>query len=177
MVTIDLDTLRRTRRGAGVTLAGELLTTDTVRRLACDAELIPMVLGSAGQVLDHGTAVRLFTPAQVRHLWLRDGGCTFPGCSKPPQWADAHHLIHWADGGATDLANAALLCRAHHTVVHRHRYTAHLTDTPHGPVVQWDLTPGAYDHHLEALRRAGVLPRWPDPHDLDDLDDLDDDRW
>jgi hypothetical protein len=163
VVTVDLDVLRRTRRGAGITLGGELLTTDTVRRLACDAELVPMVLGSAGQVLDQGTASRLFAPAQVRHLWLRDRGCTFPGCSKPPTWTDAHHLIHWADGGPTDLSNAALLCRSHHTVVHRHRYTAHVTHTPDGPAVQWDLTPGAYDHHLQALRRAGTIPPWPDP--------------
>ncbi|WP_457252851.1 DUF222 domain-containing protein [Pedococcus sp. P5_B7] len=166
MVTIDLDVLRRTRRGAGLTLAGDLLTTDTVRRLACDAELIPIVLGSAGQILDHGTAVRLFTPAQVRHLWLRDRGCTFPGCSKPPTWTDAHHLIHWADGGSTDLTNAALLCRAHHTVVHRHRYTATVVDGALGPSVRWDLTPGAYDDHLEALRHTGTIPRWthPDEH-------------
>jgi hypothetical protein len=129
--------------------------------MACDADLIPLVLGSHGEVLDHGQAVRLFTPAQTRHLWLRDRGCTFPGCSRPPAWTDAHHLIHWADGGPTDLTNAALLCRAHHTVVHRHRYTAAVIDTPTGPHVQWDLTPGAYDHHLEALRHHGAIPRWP----------------
>jgi hypothetical protein len=161
IVTADLDVLRRTRRGSGFSLAGDTLTTDTVRRLACDAELVPMVLGSPGQVLDHGQAVRLFTPAQTRHLWLRDGGCTFPGCSRPPQWTDAHHLIHWADGGPTDLDNAALLCRAHHTVVHRHRYTASVVPGPDGPHVQWDLVPGAYDDHLEALRGSGAIPRWP----------------
>lgn len=172
IVTTDLATLTRQARGAGRTLAGDLLTTDTIRRLACDADLIPMVLGSPGQVLDHGTTVRLFTPAQTRHLWQRDQGCSFPGCSKPPSWTDAHHLIHWADGGPTDLTNAALLCRAHHTVVHRHRYTAAVTPGPSGPHVQWDLTPGAYDHHLEALRQAGTIPRWPQP--ADDLHDPDD---
>jgi hypothetical protein len=163
IVTTDLATLTRQARGAGRTLAGDLLTTDTIRRLACDADLIPLVLGSPGQVLDHGTTVRLFTPAQTRQLWLRDQGCTFPGCSKPPAWADAHHLIHWADGGPTNLDNATLLCRAHHTVVHRHRYTATLTRRRHGTQVTWDLTPGAYDDHLEALRRAGTIPRWPQP--------------
>jgi hypothetical protein len=163
IVSTDLATLTRQARGAGHTAAGDLLTTDTIRRLACDADLIPMVLGSPGQVLDHGQTVRLFTPAQTRHLWSRDRGCTFPGCSRPPTWTDAHHLIHWADGGPTNLTNAAVLCRAHHTVVHRHRYSAVVIHGPDGPQVHWDLTPGAYDHHLEALRQAGTIPRWPDP--------------
>lgn len=163
IVTTTLATLTRQAHGAGRTLAGQLLTTDTVRRLACDAEVIPVVLGSPGEVVDQGTTTRLFTPAQIRHLWLRDGGCTFPGCSKPARWTDAHHLVHWADGGPTDLTNAALLCRAHHTVVHRHRYAGGLTATPHGPTVAWDLVPGGYDDQLEALRKAGTIPRWPDP--------------
>ena len=163
VVTTDLATLTRQVRGAGRTLAGDLLTTDTIRRLACDADLIPAVLGSQGEILDQGQTIRLFTPAQTRHLWLRDHSCTFPGCTKPPQWADAHHLVHWADGGPTDLTNAALLCRAHHTVVHRHRYAGAVISTRHGPTVQWDLVPGGYDDRLEALRRAGTIPRWPDP--------------
>jgi hypothetical protein len=170
VVTTDLTTLTRQARGAGRTLGGDLLTTDTVRRLACDADLIPVVLGSQGEILDQGQTVRLFTPAQTRHLWLRDHGCTFPGCSRPPQWADAHHLVHWADGGPTDLTNAALLCRAHHTVVHRQRYAGMVVATRHGPTVQWDLVPGAYDDRLEALRRADAVPRWPDPRDPDDCE-------
>ncbi|NYG08215.1 hypothetical protein BJ986_002702 [Phycicoccus badiiscoriae] len=170
LVTVDVDTLTRRTRGAGLTLTGELLTTETIRRMACDAEVIPMILGSRGEVLDHGTAVRLFTTAQIRHLWLRDRGCTFPGCTRPPRWADAHHLIHWADGGPTDLSNAALLCRAHHTVVHRGGYAAVVLDGPRGPTVQWELAPGSYDHRLEALRRAGTIPRWPDEHHDPDHD-------
>jgi hypothetical protein len=162
IVTLDLDTLTRRTRGAGLTLTGDLLTTDTVRRLACDAEVIPVVLGSRGEVLDQGSAVRLFTTAQIRHLCLRDRRCTFPGCTKPPRWADAHHLIHWSDGGHSDIDNAALLCRAHHTVVHRHRYTGMVIEDPHSPRVQWDLTPGSYDDRLEALRHAGTIPHWPD---------------
>jgi hypothetical protein len=163
IVTTDLHTLTRQTRGTGRTLGAHLLSTDTLRRLACDADLIPMVLGSHREVLDQGQTVRLFTPAQTRHLWVRDQGCTFPGCTKPPPWTDAHHLIHWADGGPTDLDNAALLCRAHHTVVHRHRYTATVVRAPEGAHVRWDLVPGAYDHHLEALRQAGAIPRHPPP--------------
>lgn len=154
VVTIGLDVLTRRCRGAGLTFGDDLLTTDTVRRLACDAEVVPVVLGSRGEVLDQGQAKRLFKRGQVRHLWLRDRHCTFPGCSKPARWTDAHHLVHWADGGATDVGNAALLCRAHHTVVHRQRYAGSVVDGEHGPTVEWLLVPGSYDDHVEALRRA-----------------------
>ena len=113
-VTVDLETLRNGLTGAGETLggadAGELLAPETVRRLACDAMIIPTVLGSDGEVLDLGQQVRLFTAAQTRRLWLRDRHCTYPGCDMPGQWCDAHHLVHWADGGPSDLSNAALLC-------------------------------------------------------------------
>jgi hypothetical protein len=174
VVTIGLDVLQGQRRGAGLTMAGDILTTDTVRRMACDAELIPVVLGGRGEILDHGMGVRLFDRAQIRHLWLRDRHCTFPGCSKPAAWTDAHHLVHWLDDGPTDVANAALLCRAHHTVVHRERYAGQLTDGPRGPFVHWDLTFSSYDKHLAHLRAANASPstshcpdgsRRPDPSD------------
>jgi hypothetical protein len=154
VVTIGLDVLARRCRGAGLTFGDDLLTTDTVRRLACDAEVVPVVLGSRGEVLDQGQGKRLFERGQIRHLWLRDRRCTFPGCSKPARWTDAHHLVHWVDGGATDVGNAALLCRAHHTVVHRQRYAGTVVEGDGGPRVVWELVPGSYDDHVEALRRS-----------------------
>ena len=152
VVTIGLDVLQGRCRGAGLTMAGEILTTDTVRRMACDAQLIPVVLGTNAEILDQGMGRRLFDRAQIRHLWLRDGHCTFPGCSKPAAWTDVHHLVHWLDDGPTDISNAALLCRAHHTVVHRERYAGAIIEGRHGPFVQWDLTYGSYDTHLAQLR-------------------------
>ena len=100
--------------------------------------------------------VRLFTSAQVKRLWLRDGHCTYPGCDMPGQWADAHHLIHWADGGPTDLSNAALLCERHHTIVHTRRYAGALVEDGDGARVEWDLTVGSYDRLL-----AGLAAREP----------------
>lgn len=152
VVTIGLDALQGRCRGAGMTLSDHLLSVETVRRLACDAELVPVVLGSHGEVLEQGRAERLFTRAQVRHLWLRDRTCTFPGCSKPATWCDAHHLIHWADGGPTDVEHAALLCQRHHTVVHTNKYAGEVVDHGHGPRVVWDLTPGSYDDQLARWR-------------------------
>lgn len=123
---------REDRAGAGATLgnraAGELLPPGTLRRIACDAGVIPVVLGGRGEVLEQGTMVRPFTRAQVRALWLRDEHCTFPGCDTPAAWCDAHHVKHWADGGPTDLSNAALLCPRHHTIVHRDQLAAHVVN-------------------------------------------------
>jgi len=159
-VTVELDTLRAGLTGAGATTggadAGTLLAPETVRRLACDASLIPVVLGGEGEILDYGRSVRLFTPAQTKRLWLRDRGCTFPRCTMPPQWADAHHLIHWADGGATDVDQAALLCDRHHHVVHAQRYAGRLVHDGGSSRVDWDLTPGSYDELL--ARRAAREP-------------------
>lgn len=157
-VTVDIDTLRSGLTGAGETLggahAGDLLGPETMRRLACDARILPIVLGSAGELLDFGRQVRLFTAAQTRRLWLRDRHCTYPGCDMPGQWTDAHHLVHWADGGRSDLSNAGLLCERHHTIVHNRRYAGRLVQDALGTRVEWDLTVGSYDRLLatEAAR-------------------------
>jgi len=74
---------------------------------------VALQLGSQGQPLDVGRTKRLVTPALLAALWARDKGCTYPSCGRPPQWADAHHVTHWADGGTTCLLNLALLCGYH----------------------------------------------------------------
>jgi hypothetical protein len=140
------------RVGAATTLggldAGTHLAPETVRRLCCDGSIIPVVLGSHGEVLDQGREERYFTDAQTKRLWLRDGGCTYPGCDAPPQWTDGHHLVHWADFGVSDLSNAALLCGRHHTTVHNRRYAGRVVCGAFGERVEWDLTPGSYDDLL-----------------------------
>jgi hypothetical protein len=142
----------RDRAGAATTLggldAGTHLAPETVRRLCCDGSVIPVVLGGDGAVLDWGLERRFFTPAQTRRLWLRDGGCTYPGCSAPPQWTDAHHLLHWADLGPSDLSNAALLCERHHAIVHTRRLAGRVVHDRDGERVQWDLVRGSYDDFL-----------------------------
>jgi len=119
VVTIDLAKLRE-GVGGGLLDTGDALSPETVRRLACEAKVIPALLGSDGQPLDLGRAARTFTPTQRRALALRDGpGCIFPGCDRPLAWCDAHHICHWIDGGPTDLDNGVLLCCYHHTLIHR----------------------------------------------------------
>jgi len=127
VVTIDLDRLTGAVRGAGYTLDGQVLSPEAVRKLACDASIIPIVLGSQGEPLDVGRTKRLVTPALLAALWVRDKACTFPGCGRPPQWCSAHHVRHWVDGGTTCLLNLTLLCQYHHTHVHRRSLTATVT--------------------------------------------------
>ena len=128
IVTIDLEALRG-RVGIGTTITGEHLGAETVRKLACDAGVLPVVLGGESEPLDVGRAKRLVSGGLLSALWVRDKGCTFPGCSRPPGWCHAHHVRHWVDGGETSLLNSVLLCQRHHTIVHQRDLTATVTTT------------------------------------------------
>jgi hypothetical protein len=89
-----------------------------VRLQAALALLPPTLGGPATQPLEVGRATRVVSPAQRTALTVRDGGCRYPGCDRPPAWCEAHHLRHWLHGGATDLGNLVLLCWTHHRAVH-----------------------------------------------------------
>ena len=117
-VTTSLDALRGQIDWATLTDDGTELSPAVIRRLACDADIIPVALGTKGEVLDVGRTHRLVTPALWRALVCRDRHCAFPGCTKPPVMGHAHHIEHWADGGTTALPNLVLLCGHHHRVIH-----------------------------------------------------------
>lgn len=138
VVTMGFEVLAGAVRGAGLTPAGAVVTVETVRRLACDAEIIPAVLGTSSQVVDLGRSRRLVSRGQRTKLWLRDAHCTYPGCTIPAAWTQAHHIRHWSDGGPTNESNLALLCARHHTVVHQRGLTASITPgAPPGAAVTW----------------------------------------
>ena len=118
VVRLSLDDLRSGCGTASIDGIQETISIATVRRLAADAELIPIVLGGKGEVLDAGRARRLFSRAQRLALMERDDGCAFAGCSSPPAYADAHHIQWWSQGGTSDLANGVMLCGFHHHRVH-----------------------------------------------------------
>ncbi|HEX7738577.1 MAG TPA: DUF222 domain-containing protein, partial [Marmoricola sp.] len=125
-VTISLDSLRRELGTADLlgtaAVTGsddqDQITAAEARRLACNAFIIPAVLGADSEILDLGRASRLFTRAQRRALLLRDQTCRAVGCDRPGAWSEAHHLDPWSHGGSTDLANAVLLCSADHHRAH-----------------------------------------------------------
>jgi hypothetical protein len=103
------------------------LTAGAARRLACDYGLIPAVLGTDSQILDMGVPDRLATPRQRFNLAVRDGGCLFPGCDRPPMGCDAHHREHWIDGGPTAEHNLDSFCIFHHHQVHEGGWTYKIT--------------------------------------------------
>ena len=90
---------------------------------ACDAIAYRVALGAAGEVLDVGRQTSRWPVGIRRAITLRDDGCVFPGCDRPPSWADVHHCIPWSEGGVTSVDNGALLCRRHHTFIHRQRWS------------------------------------------------------
>jgi hypothetical protein len=148
-VTINFDNLRD-QIGAATLDTGERLTPAQARRLACDAQLLPAVLGTHGQVLDLGQSRRLITGALRRALVLRDGGCAFPGCDRPPRWTEGHHIQPWSNGGATSLDNSVLLCGPHHRVIHHSTWQVRL-----GPDQQPEfIPPGHVD--LEQRPRRNI---------------------
>jgi hypothetical protein len=93
--------------------------SELARRLACDASLMRVVMNGRSEPLDVGRRTPVVSAAIRRAVIVRDRGCRFPGCDRPQAWCDAHHVVHWADGGPTSLANLLLLCRRHHGMVHR----------------------------------------------------------
>ncbi|MEU0088991.1 DUF222 domain-containing protein [Kribbella sp. NPDC006257] len=125
-ITIDYDDLKSKGRDAtGDLHFGDRLSAAAVRRLACDAEVIPVVLGSESEPLDVGRGQRYVTKAMWRVLARRDKGCVV--CGMPPRYSHAHHVVHWIDGGPTSVENLVFLCGVHHTAVHHGHYTITIT--------------------------------------------------
>lgn len=129
VVTMSFDSLREGIRGAGLTVGEELLSATTLPRLACDADIVPAVLGTRADVLEVGRKKRLLTSAIRVAAWLRDRHCTYRGCTIPCQWCDGHHGVAWYAGGDTGLLNTATLCARHHTIVHERDVRCTITDT------------------------------------------------
>jgi hypothetical protein len=118
VVTIDYDALVNDLTNAwGRLPSGATVSPATARRLACDAGIIPAVLGSNSEVLDLGKHTRCFSHAVRRAAWIEQHGkCAFKGCRRPP--VDCHHIVWWSKGGRSTLDNAAWLCAFHHWLVH-----------------------------------------------------------
>ncbi|HEV8564596.1 MAG TPA: DUF222 domain-containing protein [Actinomycetota bacterium] len=140
-VTVDAETLRsetgtgEAGESSGMGETGEAFRTDTsgtseldhagpiggqtVRRLACDASVMRVVMAGRSEPLDVGRRMKVVPPAMRRAVIVRDRTCRFPGCDRPHTWCDVHHVVlHWADGGPTATSNLVLLCRRHHRLVH-----------------------------------------------------------
>jgi hypothetical protein len=164
-VTMALETLQRRLGAPGATLdwSGPI-SAETARRLACDAQVIPVLLGSCGEPLDVGRASYPVTQAIWRALVARDGGCAFDTCGRPPEWTEAHHRIPWEDGGQTSVANCCLFCDHHHRRIHHDGWDAELINgvihVIPPPWIDPDRTPRP-NQHPDRLHHLNDLPRPP----------------
>lgn len=113
IVTITLEDLLN-QLGFGTTSDGTLLSAREVLKLAGEADILPTLLTTSGAVLDLGRTRRVASANQTYALIARDQGCSFPGCTAPPEWSERHHILSWLEGGLTNLDNLTLLCRYHH---------------------------------------------------------------
>ena len=159
-VTINHEDLNRQAlapTGGRLEPTGQPITAATARRIACDAEVLPLVLGGQSQPLDVGKARRT-APAHLRSaLLVRDGRCAFPRCDQPPGTPEAHHVQHWADGGPTAIHNMVMVCAHHHRVLHHRGWQVELSDGK--PVF---IPPARVDPRRRP--RPGTPPRPPDQH-------------
>ncbi len=121
VVTMTLDSLKDGLVAATLD-TGDRISAATARRLACEAGVVPVVLGGKSQPLDVGRAKRYFTPGQRIAMGIRDGGCTAKGCDAPPAMCHAHHDDPWSCHGHTDLDRGRLLCPYHHRRIHDPAY-------------------------------------------------------
>ncbi|MER5393173.1 DUF222 domain-containing protein [Saccharopolyspora sp. NPDC002686] len=124
-ITIDYDDLKQqipTNTPGMLTSTDQPITPETVRRIACDSEVLPMMLGGDSLPLDVGTAHRTAPPHIRAALLTRDGACAFPDCDRPPGTPQAHHIVQWIDGGPTTVDNMVMLCAHHHRTTHQQHW-------------------------------------------------------
>lgn len=128
------------RSGAGAATCEQTgpLAASTLGHLACDAVLQAVVTAPSGGVLHLGRAVRVISPAQRRAVLGRDGGCAVPGCTAPSAQLEGHHVLAWADGGATDVDNLVLVCGPHHRMVTAGTWALRMVDRlPRARAPRW----------------------------------------
>lgn len=123
-IVCDLQALAGVAGGRHETEDGDIIDIPTLRALACDSAVSRIVLGSDTEIIDVGRRTRTIPAALRRAVIARDRHCTHPGCRRRARWCDVHHDQHWADGGPTNAENCRLLCRYHHTLLHRREAAA-----------------------------------------------------
>ncbi|MFT4188974.1 MAG: DUF222 domain-containing protein [Aeromicrobium sp.] len=116
---------------------GTKMSAGQARQLACRAGLIPQVLGGDSLPLDLGQTQRLFSRPQRQAFAHRDRGCSFPGCDRPPQWCEAHHITPFAKGGNTNRVDGTLVCSWHHHVIHEQNWQ--LRRSPADGIIEYKL--------------------------------------
>ncbi|WP_223932929.1 DUF222 domain-containing protein [Arthrobacter sp. StoSoilB5] len=144
---------QRTRPGSGAATFSGPIHPNTIRKIACDADIIPVLLGTESRVLDIGRTTRIFPPHIRKAITARDQGCAFPDCTMPAPWCEAHHITYWSHGGTTGTENGTLLCSHHHHLIHKEHWTI-TTNTG----VPWFTPPPHIDPHQTPRRNHHHTP-------------------
>jgi 5-methylcytosine-specific restriction protein A len=126
-VLVRLEDLENRCRAAVLDFGGTV-TPESLRMLACDAAVVPIVMGGKGQPLDVGRLTRTIPDGLRRAVVARGGGCEFPGCGRPPSWCEVHHIVPWQEGGVTALHNSVMACRVHHRLLHHSEWIVRIRD-------------------------------------------------
>ncbi|BCW65010.1 hypothetical protein StoSoilB22_39830 [Arthrobacter sp. StoSoilB22] len=126
----------------------------TIRKIACDADIIPVLLGSDSRILDIGRTTRIFPPHIRKAITARDQGCTFPDCTMPAPWCEAHHTTYWSHGGTTGTDNGTLLCSHHHHIIHKEQWRIDMTTG-----APWFIPPPHIDPHQKPRRNHHHTPQ------------------
>ncbi|WP_370584062.1 DUF222 domain-containing protein [Paenarthrobacter sp. YJN-D] len=126
---------------------------NTIRKIACDADILPVLLGTDSQILDIGRTTRIFPPHIRKAITARDGGCAFPDCTLPAPWCEAHHITYWSQGGTTGTNNATLLCSHHHHLIHKEHWRITIQNG-----VPWFIPPPHIDPHQTPRRNHHHTP-------------------
>jgi Domain of unknown function (DUF222) len=126
-VHVAAETLRDKTAGCCEFEHGPSMAAETARRFACDASVVTIVEDDDGEPLNVGRKTRTISAPLRRLLSARDRGCRFPGCCNS-RYIDAHHVVHWANGGETKPSNLVSLCRFHHHAVHERGFRIELLD-------------------------------------------------
>ncbi|MGF4044087.1 HNH endonuclease signature motif containing protein [Paenarthrobacter nitroguajacolicus] len=127
---------------------------NTIRKIACDADIIPVLLGTDSRVLDIGRTTRIFPPHIRKAITARDRGCAFPDCTIPAPWCEAHHTTYWSHGGTTSTNNGTLLCSHHHHLIHKEQWRIDITTG-----VPWFIPPPHLDPQQTPRRNHHHTPQ------------------
>ncbi|SDE50610.1 HNH endonuclease signature motif containing protein [Glycomyces harbinensis] len=163
-LVVDIETLQGKETGRIPLLEGRPVSVAQARLLACEAGVVPSVFDyENGEAVELGRALRLPNTALRRKLELeQQGGCAWHGCDRPIAWCEAHHLVHWADGGDTNAENLILLCRFHHGRIHTDGWTVEKTGPGQALITH-------HDGHESAPADSGCgCSDWRTDADLDE---------
>jgi 5-methylcytosine-specific restriction protein A len=125
--------------------------------IVCDSSLRPILRDKTGLPIDMGRSRRTAPVDLRRYLTLRDRGCAFPGCRRPPSWCESHHLVLWSRNGTTDRHNMMLLCVHHHTLIHLGAWDVRMDEFE----VPWFIPSAAVDPYRTPIPANGRMPRKP----------------